>query len=137
MKKLPAGEPTVGVVFDEDGKTKDFDRETFFQQFHDEDVEDLFIFSHGWNNDANAARSLYDTMFPLIADAYREAHRLGKNVGFMGVVWPSVWFPETPARVEGTSGSEQAAEGPDQARRFGQRRAHWRGDCRFSAARIH
>src|SRR4051794_30459686 len=109
MNTLTSGEPRWEMVFDEDGKLLGFDRETFFRQLKDSGVEDLFVFSHGWNNDAKEARGLYDDMFPLVASACRGVETLGR-VGFVGVLWPSVWFPETPAVVTHPAGSGQAYE---------------------------
>ncbi|ABK74950.1 alpha/beta hydrolase [Mycolicibacterium smegmatis] len=71
-------------------------------------LTDLVIFSHGWNNDEAAATLLYDRWFRLLAPHLDPA----RNVGFVGVRWPStLWrdepipdFPATPA-----GGAEGAA----------------------------
>jgi hypothetical protein len=110
VDKLDSGEPTWELVFDEDGRLVQLDEEAFFIQLESSGVEDVFVFSHGWNNDANAARSLYDAMFPLIAEASGAVEGVGR-VGFVGVLWPSVWFPETPAHVSEPGDSGQAHQG--------------------------
>lgn len=54
---------------------------------------DLFVMSHGWNNSEGDAESLYSAMFPLIADAPGVPARSR----YLGVFWPSIWFPDPPA----------------------------------------
>jgi hypothetical protein len=49
-------------------------------------------------------------MFPLIRDATSGASGLGK-VGFAGIYWPSLWFPDTPATPPRLGGSTQAEAG--------------------------
>jgi hypothetical protein len=75
-------------------------------------IDDVFLFSHGWNNSATTARDLYNRMFTLLATT------LGGHVGSsaaVGLFWPSLLFPEddpnaapTPAAV-GQQGSALAA----------------------------
>jgi len=115
VDQLATGEPRWELVFDEGGASQGLDRGEFFEELRDRGVEDLFVFSHGWNNDASAARDLYDDMFPRIRDACEGVEFLGP-IGFAGVLWPSVWFPETPASVPAPGGSGQAEDGvqPDE-----------------------
>jgi hypothetical protein len=98
------------LVFDEDGRFTAPDRDTFLRELAASGVEDLFVFSHGWNNDQEAARELYDDMFPRISEASSNIDTLGR-VGFAGVLWPSMWFPETPAYVPPPAGSAEADSG--------------------------
>jgi hypothetical protein len=110
VNALATGEPTWELIFDEEGSAQELDRDEFFRELKKSGVEDLFIFSHGWNNDAAAARNLYEAMFPILAAASHDVDRLGPT-GFVGVIWPSVWFPDTPARVQAPGGSLQANKG--------------------------
>jgi len=55
-------------------------------------VRDLFLFSHGWNNSFSGARSLYRDMFSMIAGMLPAERRAA--TGFVGVLWPSLLFPE-------------------------------------------
>ena len=53
-------------------------------------IDDLFVFSHGWNSGTSSARRLYNGMFGLMADL------LGGRVqrtAAVGVFWPSLLFP--------------------------------------------
>jgi hypothetical protein len=54
-------------------------------------ITDVFVFSHGWNNGVDSARTLYEGMFTLLADGLgaRLAHS-----AFVGVLWPSLLFPD-------------------------------------------
>lgn len=72
-----------------------------------EDVDDLFVFSHGWGTSESMARELYDDMFPRIAAAAAGRNGTG-TVGFAGIFWPSLWFPDTPATPPPRGGSAQA-----------------------------
>lgn len=54
-------------------------------------ITDLFVFSHGWNNSVDSARSLYQGMFTLLAGM------LGPKLqtsAAAGIIWPSLLFPE-------------------------------------------
>jgi hypothetical protein len=84
-------------------------------------IDDLFVFSHGWNSGADSARRLYNGMFGLMAD------QLGghlQRTAAVGVFWPSLLFPgddpaTAPPPVAGQDGSALAAAlapaFPDQA----------------------
>ncbi|TDV54845.1 hypothetical protein CLV71_10385 [Actinophytocola oryzae] len=78
-------------------------------------VTDLFVFSHGWNTAEDSARRLYAELFPLVENAASGVAGLG-TIGFVGVLWPSLWFPETKASVAPASGSTQAAGSVEEAR---------------------
>jgi hypothetical protein len=110
MRTLPSGQPVWDLVFTETGQLTAPDRETFFDEITAEGVADLFVFSHGWGTSEQGARSLYDSMFPLISDAASGVPSLGP-VGFAGIYWPSLWFPDTPAVPPRAAGSPQAGPG--------------------------
>src|SRR4029453_1690542 len=77
-------------------------------------VRDLFVLSHGWNNSQRGARGLYADLFARMArmlPAQRKA-----TTGFVGVLWPSLLFPEdgpaddgSPAPQVTSSGAQLAA----------------------------
>lgn len=54
-------------------------------------IRDVFVLSHGWNNGADSARSLYQAMFTLLAGMIPD--RLGTSIA-VGIIWPSLLFPE-------------------------------------------
>ena len=111
MASLPTGEPLWELRFDErGGLTEPADRNGFLGGVAASVVTDLFLFSHGWGTSEQAARNLYDTMFPLIRDAAAATPGLGR-AGFAGIYWPSLWFPDTPATPPAPAGSAQAGIG--------------------------
>ncbi|WP_171510497.1 serine-threonine protein kinase [Mycolicibacterium fortuitum] len=55
-------------------------------------LTDLIIFSHGWNNDEAAAKSLYERWFGLLAPQLDPA----RTVGFVGLRWPSQLWRDEP-----------------------------------------
>lgn len=111
MITLPTGEPVWDLEFDETGGlTNPLDRGVFLDGVAASGVADLFMFSHGWGTSEQAARNLYDTMFPLIRHAATGVPGLGP-VGFAGIYWPSLWFPDTPAVPPAPAGSTQADTG--------------------------
>lgn len=76
-------------------------------------ITDLFVFSHGWNNGVDSARDLYQAMFSLLADQIG-AHTATSAA--VGVVWPSLLFPEddpaTASPVPSTGAQLAAALAP-------------------------
>ncbi len=61
-------------------------------------VDDLIVISHGWNNDENDAQSLYEALaasFDSVRAANREPKLAGRNIGIVGVFWPSKKFAES------------------------------------------
>jgi hypothetical protein len=57
-------------------------------------VTDLFVISHGWNNDADAARSLYRTFFTNFVAVATPNDLAGRSLAIVGVIWPSKKFDE-------------------------------------------
>jgi hypothetical protein len=110
MQRLPTGEPVWDLEFNEKGRLTAPASEAFLNEVAAEGTADLYVFSHGWGTSEGSARGLYGTMFPLIRDAARGAADAGK-LGFAGIYWPSLWFPDTPATPPRPAGSAQAGDG--------------------------
>lgn len=110
MGALTTGEPVWELHFEENGSLPDADRLSVLAAIGESVVVDLFVFSHGWNNSEDGARDLYGAMFPLIRDAAAGTPGLGP-VGFVGVYWPSLWFPDPPATAGAPSGSPPVGAG--------------------------
>jgi hypothetical protein len=77
-------------------------------------IQDLLVLSHGWNNSEMGARGLYGDLFAKVAGMLREQRKA--TTGFVGVLWPSMLFPEdgpaddgSPAPAVTTSGAQLAA----------------------------
>ncbi|KAA9156699.1 hypothetical protein FPZ12_027070 [Amycolatopsis acidicola] len=102
MERMPSGEPRWELNFDERGGMSTPDRDRFLDEVAAENPATLFFFSHGWGTAHDAAKSLYDAMFPMLRDA-AVAAGLPKP-GFAGIFWPSLWFPPTPAVAPAMAG---------------------------------
>lgn len=94
-----AGFPYWEVVFDEVGGVAL--PESVTGELPAQKLTDLFIFSHGWNNDQSYARQLYETYFAhmrAVLDG-RGGMPAGKKVGAVGVVWPAMRWADEPVPV--------------------------------------
>ncbi|MEO7102191.1 MAG: serine-threonine protein kinase, partial [Gemmatimonadaceae bacterium] len=60
-------------------------------------LADIFVFSHGWNNDATAARSLYERFFTEMRSVCDSNGIAVATIGTVGILWPSMrWADESP-----------------------------------------
>ena len=73
-------------------------------------VTDLFVMSHGWNNDAEQARQLYSALFTNFVAVARPGDLPGRSFAIVGVIWPSKEFDELVA-VAGAPGGALGAAG--------------------------
>lgn len=110
MDRMSTGEPVWELVFTDKGQLTAPARDAFLGEVAAEGVEDLFVFSHGWGTSETSARGLYGAMFPLIRAAASGVAGIGR-LGFVGIYWPSLWFPDTPATPPPAAGSAQAGDG--------------------------
>ena len=99
MAETVKGLPLWILEFNKNGQPTDpgsIDR--FVSEVQAQKLTDLFIFSHGWNNDRVAARSLYDRFFGQMADVFADQSLPKKNpnakIGVAGVIWPSILWPD-------------------------------------------
>jgi len=72
-------------------------------------ISDLFIFSHGWNNDQQTARKLYENFFGEMRKILEQRNlRPSVEMGAAGVFWPSILWPDnTPDERGGAAGLSQ------------------------------
>ncbi|MFD7624680.1 serine-threonine protein kinase [Streptomyces sp. NPDC059851] len=56
------------------------------------EATDLLVFAHGWNSDRSTSTRLYDRFFAPFPGLVGPGVRLG----YAGVVWPSIRFPDEP-----------------------------------------
>ncbi|MFF0201704.1 serine-threonine protein kinase [Streptomyces sp. NPDC005017] len=83
--------PYWELTFDADGDADRRRRERFLAEVARRGVTDLVLVAHGWNNDRSTATGLYSRFlepFPALAP--------GAVLGYAGVVWPSMRFPDEP-----------------------------------------
>jgi predicted alpha/beta hydrolase family esterase len=70
---------------------------------------DLFVMSHGWNNDADAARELYRKFFENFVAVAQPNDLSGRTFAIVGVIWPSKKFDELVAASSPPGGTEGSA----------------------------
>jgi hypothetical protein len=91
------GRPFWTVVFDADGDAEAETRQAFIDGVGEQQLTDVFVFAHGWNNDRSVATTLFTRFFTLLVGQLRE-HAPGRvdTVGLAGVVWPSRRWSDEP-----------------------------------------
>jgi len=97
-----AGIPYVEAQFNKDGGLESQDQVNL-----PAGVTDLFIISHGWNNNAADARELYRKFFENFVAVAQRDDLSGRSFAIVGVIWPSKKFDELVA----VSGAPGGAEG--------------------------
>jgi hypothetical protein len=91
-----AGRPHWEISFDEQGKPNQGEADTLLRELPGQDLTDLFVFSHGWNNDRGQARRLYQLYFQQVPGLLAQGGAAGARVGTLGVVWPSKRWADEP-----------------------------------------
>ncbi|MET0494577.1 MAG: hypothetical protein ABW000_15755 [Actinoplanes sp.] len=112
MKQI-AGHPYWELTFDKAGTLNSPAQGSFLDDVAGQQITNLFVFSHGWGTGEQHARTFYARMFPLIATAAAEAGLGG--IGFAGVFWPSLWFPDPPAEAAAHVSEQVQADRPGAA----------------------
>jgi hypothetical protein len=92
-----AGLPFWDLVFDAEGDTDGASADALIAEVKTRSVTDLYVFSHGWNNERRTARRLYEAFFGLLA-AQLAATAAGPAVtaGLAGVFWPAKRWSDEP-----------------------------------------
>ena len=93
-----AGKPYWRLSFDAGGVPADTVADQFVTEAAQAGLSDLFVFSHGWGASASSADELYNDMFPRLGAAANTAALT--SIGYVGIFWPSIWFPDpAPAKL--------------------------------------
>ena len=74
----------------------------------DKGLTDLFVMSHGWNNDMDEARTLYANFFAAVRRVYdggASSKLKGRNFELLAVLWPSKKFAEKDLIPSGAAGA--------------------------------
>lgn len=101
-----AGIPYVEAEFDKKGQLI---RQVSIPQ----GVTDLFVVSHGWNNNRAAAEALYSNLFTNFAGVAQPNDLDGRKLAIVGVIWPSKQFDElVSAAAAGTAAGGAASINP-------------------------
>jgi pimeloyl-ACP methyl ester carboxylesterase len=109
MTEILEGFPFWRLRFDEEGQPENAAAiDAFINEVEAQNLSDLFIFSHGWNNDAATALDLYRRFFGemrnLIDDPTLPKRRVA-TIGAAGVIWPSIKWPDEGANTSGGAAS--------------------------------
>ncbi len=96
------------ITFDENGKVVGADPSAALVA---SGATDLFVMAHGWGNQTSDAESLYAAMFPLIDAALPNPD----GAAYLGVFWPSIWFPDPPPAAAAQVSGAVAGGAPGQA----------------------
>lgn len=73
--------------------------EIFVAQVAQKKLTDVYIFSHGWNNDRKTALDLYDRYFAEVRKIV-DSRGISARIGVAGVIWPSMLWPDDAASSE-------------------------------------
>jgi hypothetical protein len=80
------------LVFDKDGDVDPQTINDLVDAIRDGGLTDVVLFSHGWNNDEAAAKSLYERWFGLLG-AQVDPNR---TIGYVGIRWPAQLWRDEP-----------------------------------------
>jgi hypothetical protein len=107
-----AGRPHWEIGFDENGRPDQGEADALLAELPGQDLTDLFVFSHGWNNDRGQARRLYRLYFQQLPGLLAQGGAEDVRAGTLGVVWPSKrWADEPEPTGDGGDGGGAAGFG--------------------------
>ena len=109
--------PYAELRFREDGQLEDArSLDALIKEVKDQNLTDLFVFSHGWNNTSAMAHKIYEEFFgevrKLLEDQ-RYPRRRAATIGTVGVVWPSILWPEDDPSSSGGGAASMGSGGTD------------------------
>jgi hypothetical protein len=91
------GLPFWTLAFDADGDPDSDLRRTFLNGVRENNLTDVIIFAHGWNNDRTVAMKLFTGFFKVLAGQIRQNEPGGGvSVGTAGVIWPARRWSDEP-----------------------------------------
>jgi hypothetical protein len=97
MSETIDGLPFWQLTFDEQGETDGQATDTFMAEVQAQQVTDLVLFSHGWNNNQDVAMALYQGWFGQLAPQLQYAVTDRRvSVGLVGIFWPSQRWSDEP-----------------------------------------
>ncbi|MFJ9897176.1 serine-threonine protein kinase [Streptomyces sp. NPDC091280] len=83
--------PYWELTFDADGDVDQGECDRLLREVRQRGIGDLIVFSHGWNTQRAGATHLYSRFFAPIPKLAPQA-----RIGYVGVIWPSMEFPDQP-----------------------------------------
>jgi pimeloyl-ACP methyl ester carboxylesterase len=108
---VPSTIPIFEVEFDKHGNIFNPSQvQTALDSLSDRGVTDLLVFSHGWNNDIQDARDLYQLFFQKAEDMLMAHHRgqlETRTFAALAVLWPSKKFTDEELIPSGDAASAE------------------------------
>jgi hypothetical protein len=92
MTETVDGHSIWRLDFDKDGHVNPVQKSELIDGVKSAALTDLVLFSHGWNNDEQAAQSLYERWFHLLSEQIGAGH----TVGYVGIRWPAQLWRDEP-----------------------------------------
>lgn len=106
--------PYIEVEFDASGDVVTAAHQTSVNDFAaQQGITDLFVISHGWNNNRAEALDLYTKLFTSMRSQLSAGHfdLSARVIGVLGIIWPSKKFDgndATPPDAAGLGGQDEA-----------------------------
>ncbi len=116
MPEQVAGFPFWEVTFDERGAlARPAEAEALLGELPSAGVTDLLVMAHGWNSTRETARDLYSRFFAQVRavlerPGVRQTPRT--TIGIVGVIWPSMRWPDEPLPARGGGGAARLRRAP-------------------------
>lgn len=111
-----AGYPYVKIEFIKEGTIYQPEVvSALLRMLNDQQISDLIVISHGWNNDMKEAQDLYEKLMNLLAiEIPQRAELANRKFAVLGVFWPSKKFAEEDLIPGGGAASIAALAGSDE-----------------------
>jgi hypothetical protein len=108
-----AGLPFWQLTFDAQGDMDSAATDSIIDEIGKQQVTDLVVFSHGWNNSQETARKLYNAWFATLATQTDQVRKDPPvRLGLIGVFWPSQrWSDEPIPDFKAPAKAEKPADG--------------------------
>ncbi|MEP6267814.1 MAG: hypothetical protein ABJ139_10865 [Paracoccaceae bacterium] len=110
------GFPLITITYGKSGKAVDDAHAKNVQDFvTDQGLDELLVLSHGWNNSASQAQSLYKGLMKHFRASLPEEPGLAaRKIGVMAVIWPSKRFKafENEDQAGGAASAEPTIDDP-------------------------
>lgn len=109
------GFPVLTLEYGKSGKAKDNAHAQKVKDFvANQNLDELFVVSHGWNNSASEARDLYRKLLGRIKDNMSTEPQLAaRKMGVLAVIWPSKRFKAFEQDISGGQAGGAASAEPE------------------------
>jgi hypothetical protein len=114
--QLQHGMPSFEVEFDKEGGIAKRSQVDDLMKSLPKDTSDVFVISHGWNNNMEEARDLYDRLFFQVAAELKRGRipgAAGRRYAILGLLWPSKKFTDKELIASGAASGGTGASVPD------------------------